>query len=112
MKKRIMKFAAGILAASLAGAVAPAAAQQALRTSIQNKHFRPAQLKAPAHKALRLTVHNADPIAAEFESRTLRVEKVVPAKSTVVINIKPLVPGKYGFFDDFNQSNQGVLVAQ
>ena len=51
-------------------------------------------------------------MAAEFESRTLRVEKVVPANGSVVINIKPLAPGRYGFFDDFNQSNQGVLVAQ
>jgi hypothetical protein len=42
----------------------------------------------------------------------LRVEKVVPARGTVVINVKPLVPGSYSFFDDFNTSNQGVLIAK
>jgi heme/copper-type cytochrome/quinol oxidase subunit 2 len=91
---------------------APAFAQQALSVTIKNKHFSPATLHAPANKPLRITVHNADSVAAEFESRTLRVEKIVPPGSTVAINVKPLVPGKYSFFDDFNQANTGVLIAQ
>ena len=115
MKSRLtMLFAGAIFVAQLViVAVAPAAAQEtSLSITIKNKQFQPAELRAPANKAIQLTVRNADPVAAEFESRTLRVEKVVPANGSVVINIKPLAPGRYGFFDDFNQSNQGVLVAQ
>ncbi len=90
-----------------------ASAQEAtLSVTIKNKHFSPSTLNAPAKKPIKITVHNADPVAAEFESSTLRVEKVVPPGGTVVINVKPLAPGNYGFFDDFNQSNQGVLIAK
>jgi len=93
--------------------IVPAAAQEiSLSITIKNKQFQPTELRAPASKAIQLTIRNADSVAAEFESRTLRVEKVVPANGSIVVNIKPLVPGRYNFFDDFNQSNQGVLVAQ
>jgi heme/copper-type cytochrome/quinol oxidase subunit 2 len=101
--------AALVLAMSVS---APAFAQQALSVTIRNKHFSPSTLHAPANKPLRITVHNADGVAAEFESRTLRVEKVVPPGKRVVVNVKPLVPGNYSFFDDFNQANTGVLIAK
>jgi hypothetical protein len=92
--------------------VAAVSAQEAISVTIKNKHFSPSTLHATANKPIRITVHNADKVAAEFESRTLRVEKVIPAGGTAVINVKPLVPGKYSFFDDFNQANQGVLIAK
>jgi len=114
MKKQLRNKFVGLLIASLIGVAAtPLAAQQvSLSTTIKNKTFQPSTLKAPANKPIVITVHNADSAAAEFESRTMRVEKVIPAGGTVVINVKPLVPGSYRFFDDFNQSNQGVLVVE
>jgi hypothetical protein len=48
----------------------------------------------------------------EFESTSLRVEKVVAAKSQGVINVRPLKPGRYEFYDDFNESARGVLVVE
>jgi heme/copper-type cytochrome/quinol oxidase subunit 2 len=107
---RFIKFAAGVLIAI--GVSFSASAQETVSVTIKNKHFSPSILHAPANKPIRIKVHNADGVAAEFESRTLRVEKIVPPGGTVVINVKPLVPGKYGFFDDFHQDNQGVLVAK
>jgi len=114
MNTQLRKTIVGLVFAGLIGAAAtPLAAQQvSLSTTIKNKAFQPSTLKAPANKPITLTVHNADSAAAEFESRTMRVEKVIPAGGTVVINVKPLVPGSYRFFDDFNQSNQGVLVVE
>jgi heme/copper-type cytochrome/quinol oxidase subunit 2 len=108
---RFVKCTAGIVLA-LGVSFGAAAQEAALSVTIKNKHFSPSTLHAPANKPIKITVHNADPVAAEFESRTLRVEKVVPPGGTVVINVKPLVPGNYSFFDDFNQSNQGVLIAK
>ena len=102
----------GALAILLMFGVQSAAAQEAVSVTIKNKRFSPSTLHVSANKPIKITVHNADTAAAEFESRTLRVEKVVPAGGTVVINVKPLVPGSYGFFDDFNASNQGVLIAK
>ena len=48
----------------------------------------------------------------EFESGSLRVEKVIAAKSEGIINIKPLQPGRYEFFDDFHKENRGTLIIQ
>jgi hypothetical protein len=48
----------------------------------------------------------------EFESVTLRVEKVIAGNSEGIINLRPLTPGRYKFFDDFNQQAQGVLNVQ
>ena len=109
---QLFKNYSGALALLLTLGILPAAAQESVSVTIKNKHFSPSTLHASANKPIKITVHNADKAAAEFESRTLRVEKVVPAGGTVVINVKPLVPGRYGFFDDFNTSNQGVLIAQ
>jgi hypothetical protein len=48
----------------------------------------------------------------EFESKSLRVEKVVAAKSEGVINVRPLKPGRYEFYDDFNEKARGALNVQ
>jgi hypothetical protein len=48
----------------------------------------------------------------EFESVSLRVEKVVAANSEGVINLRPLKPGRYKFFDDFNAKTTGTLVVE
>jgi hypothetical protein len=114
MSNVIGKIFAGVFLAVAIGLIAvPASAQNvSLSLTIKNKTFQPSTLKAPANKPIAITVHNADGAAAEFESRTMRVEKVIPAGGTVVINVKPLSPGSYRFFDDFNQSNQGTLVVE
>jgi len=42
----------------------------------------------------------------------LRVEKVVPANSEGVINVRALSPGRYEFFDDFHKQTRGTLVVE
>jgi hypothetical protein len=93
---------------------AKVAAQEAVavQITIKNKQFQPREITAPANKPIRLTVKNLDGAAAEFESVTLRVEKVIAANSEGIINLRPLAPGRYNFFDDFNQQNTGVLVVR
>jgi hypothetical protein len=84
----------------------------AIQLSIKNKQFQPREITAPANRPIRLTIKNLDPTPAEFESVTLRVEKVIAGNSEGVINLRPLTPGRYNFFDDFNQQNTGVLVVR
>jgi len=67
---------------------------------------------APANKQLAIHVKNLDGAAMEFESRSLRVEKVVAAASDGVVSVPPLAAGRYEFFDDFHQQTRGVLVVQ
>ena len=94
--------------------VAPACAQTPVNLSITVKDhkFQPAELNAPANVPIVLHVKNLDAKAMEFESVTLRVEKVVTPNSEGVIRIRPLVPGRYNFFDDFNPETTGVLVVK
>lgn len=90
-----------------------ALAQQAVHVVIKDHKFSPAEAKAPANQAFVLVVKNLDSTAAEFESKSLRVEKVVAPGSEVTMQIRPLNPGRYRFFDDFHQdTTEGELVAE
>ncbi len=83
---------------------APAAAQQAtVHLTIKDHKFQPSQPRAPANTPLTIVVKNLDSTASEFESKTLRVEKVVAPGGEITMQIRPLNPGRYHFFDDFHQ---------
>ena len=93
---------------------AVAQAQQVFEVQViySNGQFQPSDLKAPADTPLVMRLKNLDSKAMEFESKSLRVEKVVAAKSEGVINIRPLKPGRYEFYDDFNEKARGALNVQ
>ena len=106
-----------ILAALCAIAVlpiSPSQAQQAteLQLTYSKGQFQPSELSAPADKPLTLRVKNLDAKAMEFESKSLRVEKVVAANSEGVINVRALKPGRYEFYDDFNEKARGALTVK
>ena len=92
----------------------PSQAQQAteIRLTYSNGQFQPSQVTAPADKPVTFRVKNLDAKAMEFESTSLRVEKVVAAKSEGVINVRALKPGRYEFYDDFNAAARGALTVQ
>lgn len=89
-------------------------AQQAteIQISYSNGEFQPHEVRAPADKPVVFRIRNLEGKAMEFESTSLRVEKVVTAKSQGVINVRPLKSGRYEFYDDFNESARGVLVVE
>src|SRR6202142_3548382 len=80
--------------------------------SLKDHRFQPAESHAPAGKPITIILKNLDPLPAEFESHMLRVEKVVTGGGTVTMRIRPLVPGRYRFFDDFHPESEGYLVVQ
>jgi hypothetical protein len=105
------------LAAICAIAILPASpsrAQQAteLQVTYSKGQFQPSELRAAADKPITFRVKNLDAKAMEFESKSLRVEKVVAANSEGVINVRALKPGRYEFYDDFNDKARGALVVQ
>ena len=96
-------------------AQAPAGAASAvtLRISIKHHRFQPAKLKVPPNTPVTLVVHNLDPTPEEFESNTLRVEKVVAGNSEITFNFRPLAPGRYRFYGDFNEATaQGAITVE
>ena len=90
-----------------------AASAVTLHISIKDHRFQPAELKVPANTPVTLVVRNLDPTPEEFESKTLRVEKVVAGNSEITIKLRPLAPGRYRFYGDFNEATaEGAVVAE
>jgi len=108
------KLALAALCALAAFAASPSQAQQAteIRLTYSNGQFQPNQVSAPADKPVTFRVKNLDAKAMEFESTSLRVEKVVAANSEGVINVRALKSGRYEFYDDFNDKARGALTVQ
>jgi plastocyanin len=91
-----------------------AAAEDAVSLSltIKDGKFEPAELHAPAGRALEIHVTNLNKNPSEFESGDLHIEKIVPVGKEAVVRVRPQQPGRYNFFDDFHRETQGMLVVQ
>jgi heme/copper-type cytochrome/quinol oxidase subunit 2 len=104
------------IAATLVLAFAPfARAQEATTVSIALKDHRfvPGELSAPANKPVTILVSNQDSTPSEFESKTLRVEKVVAGGAKISVQIRALAPGRYRFYDDYHEdTTEGFLVVK
>ena len=116
-----MSLARMLLKASLLAAIAllPVAgvanAQSAteIQLSYKDKKFDPAEVSAPANTPIVIKLKNLDAKPMEFESKTLHVEKVVAANTDAVINVRAQKPGRYEFFDEYNEKTaRGALVVK
>jgi hypothetical protein len=100
------------LAALTSLAPAPVRADE-LTLTIKDHLFTPGELKVPANQRIVITVINDDPTPEEFESKTLKVEKVIPGKSTGVVRIGPLKPGRYPFVGEYHETTaKGAVIAE
>ena len=80
---------------------------------IKNHRFEPSELILPANQRIKLTIHNQDATAEEFESKDLRREKIIAGNSTASVWVGPLPAGEYGFFGEFHEETaQGKLIAK
>ena len=105
------RLAAIVLA--LAATSALAAGENEFSLVIENHRFTPDRIEVPAGKKVKLLVENKDASPAEFESETLKVEKVIAGKAKAVIFVGPLKAGEYKFADEYNEKTAaGVIVAK
>jgi hypothetical protein len=103
------------LALGIATMLAPVGARAAdeYTITIKDHRFTPAELRVPAKKRVVITVVNDDPTPEEFESRPMKVEKVIPGKSKATVRIGPLEPGRYDFIGEFNEATaKGVVIVE
>ena len=77
----IAGLVAGVVA--VAGAASAADPRPEIALMIDKDQFQPTEIKVKANTPFTLVVTNKNAKAAEFESKDLRVEKVVPAGKTV-----------------------------
>jgi plastocyanin len=109
-----------LLLASLTTAFLMAAGSALAQTdeivlTIKNHTFIPKEVKIPAGKKVKLIVINEDPTPAEFESKSLGREKIVPGKAKITVNVGPLKPGRYEFVEEYHETEpgaQGVIIVE
>jgi hypothetical protein len=81
--------------------------------SLSNHRFSPAEIHVKANTVTTVTLTNNDDQAEEFDSTTLRIEKIVAGHSTGVMRWRPLAPGRYPFMGEFHSDTaQGVVVVE
>jgi plastocyanin len=106
------QIAAALLSLAAVHAVA---ADNEFTLTIKNHAFAPKELKLPAGKKVKLLVVNQDATPAEFESKPLGREKVIPGNSTGIINLGPLKAGRYDFVEEYHETEaaaQGTIVVE
>ena len=105
-----------LLLAVVVGAPVAALAQDKpgeIAVTIENNRFVPAEVKVKANQPFVLVVTNKDAKPEEFESKELRIEKVIPGGKTATIRVRALKPGSYPFFGEYNpKTAQGRIVAE
>jgi heme/copper-type cytochrome/quinol oxidase subunit 2 len=107
-------LAAAICLASLSAASAVKAQNATeIALSYKDKKFDPPEISAPADKPIVIKLKNLDSKAMEFESKTLKVEKVVAGGADATINVRAQKAGRYEFFDEYNEKTaRGALVVK
>lgn len=106
MKKIIAVLALGF-------AFTAQAQELTINIAMKNHQFYPNLIKVPANQKLKLVVTNMDSNAEEFESASLGFEKIMAGGTRATFFVKPLKPGKYNFFGEFNPATmQGHIIAQ
>jgi plastocyanin len=114
MRHLLAWLIAGIVACGMLAPLTPTAADAPpeIPLTIEKNQFQPADVKVKSGAPFVLVITNRDATAAEFESKELRVEKVIPAGKTVKVRIRALKPGTYPFVDDFHKQTTGRIVAE
>jgi hypothetical protein len=100
--------------ASLALSVAPVLADEAPKTlALKDHRFTPAIIHVKANEPNVISLSNDDETAEEFDSTSLKVEKVVAGHSAGSIRLRPLAPGRYPFMGEYHsETAQGVVIAE
>jgi hypothetical protein len=81
--------------------------------SYKDRKFDPPEISAPANTPIVIKFRNLDNDAMELESDALHIEKVVAAGKDATIKVRAQKPGRYEFFDEYNEKTaRGALVVK
>jgi plastocyanin len=102
-----------VAALTTISAAATAADPPEIPLTIENNRFSPEEIKVKAGEPFVLVVTNKDKTPEEFESKDLRIEKVVPAGKTLKIRVRALKSGTYPFVGEYHDTTaKGRIVAE
>ena len=106
-------IAAFLTAVALGATTVVGDAAQEIPVTIENNRFSPEQITVKAGEPFVLVVTNKDKGPEEFESKELRIEKVVPPGKTLKIRVRALKPGTYPFVGEYHEATaKGRIVAE
>jgi plastocyanin len=78
--------------------------------SVKDNKFDPVEVEAPADTPIRFRIKNLDAKPMEFESKSLKFEKIVTGGGEATVNVRAQRPGRYEFYDDFHEdTTRGFL---
>ena len=102
-----------LLALSALLAASPALADAPVALRLKDHKFTPVVIHVKANQPNVIVMTNDDATAEEFDSTSLKVEKVVAGNSSGNVRLRPLAPGRYPFMGEFHsETAQGVVVAE
>jgi hypothetical protein len=108
-----MAAALVLIALSSFAAVDAARADVEIALSYKDKKFDPPEISVPANRPIVIKFRNLDRDAMELESDSLKIERVVAAGKDATIKVKAQKPGRYEFFDEYNEKTaRGALVVK
>jgi hypothetical protein len=108
-----MRTLARFTAVALLLAATPAFADTQIAVTLKNHKFSPSVIKVKANQPSMIILSNEDDTADEFDSSSLKVEKVVPGHQKGNVRIRALAPGRYPFMGEYHAATaQGVVVAE
>jgi plastocyanin domain-containing protein len=96
-----------------ASAVRAADPPKEIPVTIEGNKFTPDEIRVKAGAPAVLVVTNKDKTPEEFESKDLRIEKVIPAGKTMKIRLPSLKPGTYSFVGEYHEATaKGRIIAE
>ena len=118
MLKSLANFAALVLTVTVLAVprvmvVVSLAAPTAISVTIKDHRFIPSEVHVKAGQRTDLNIKNEDPLAEEFDSTALKIEKVIGGGQQGTVHLRPLDPGRYPFMGEYHPDTaQGVVIAQ
>jgi len=84
-----------------------------IEIEIRNHLFQPDVVVVPVNTKVKVIIYNRDTTPEEFESYELNREKVIVGGRKGILFVRPLSPGEYPFFGEFNpQTAIGKIVVE
>ncbi len=112
--KKLNVFLFGMLVVGMISATWVQADESAVITiTIKDHQFIPSRVDVKAGQPFVLVVKNDDATPEEFESKSLRREKIIPGNKSAKIKFDALPAGEYPFVGEYHEDvTKGVLVVQ
>jgi plastocyanin len=100
--RKFLLAAAGVVALVLSSG-ALRAEEATIEVVLQGDVFTPAEIKVPVGQPTTLRFTNRESKPAEIEAKDLKIEKIVPAGSSIVARVKPSKPGRFLVVNEYRE---------